>query len=259
MDSDNLFVIVCHGRSGSTLLRRLLNTHSQIFAPTEPWLFFWLIDSLKKGRFGSIAFRHFLGEDEHRSLREFLIGLVETKLKRSNKKIFVEKTPRNNEILTEISELVPEAKYIYLMRDFASIVESALYRYDTWKSVLRKRTTGFVLSHALSVIKKERVIHNFVSGISPEKLFTLSYEDLVSNPTLVLSELFAWMGVTYENVLEYKSEDLVLGDKKSNNSRSIEIRNKKSRLNFLERQILSKMFTPYTKTNAELDKSYVIG
>jgi hypothetical protein len=216
MNSNPIYVIICHGRSGSTLLRRLLNTHSQIYAPSEPWMFFWYHQALNLNDFPTKAYLNFLGNDKTFTYRKFFNLIIKRKLEEANKSIFVEKTPRNNEILDFINELNNNIKYIYLIRDLRAIVNSMLIRSHTFKSLCRNRLTGCFFKNIREVISCQMKIDRFIEKLDDNRLFVMKYEDLVLSPAPVLKSLFKWMDVEFEDVTNYKDEQMIMGDKDTN-------------------------------------------
>lgn len=220
MRSTPIYVIICHGRSGSTLLRRLLNTHSQIYAPTEPWMFFWYHQALNLNDFPTTAYLNFLGNDKIVTYREFIRCIITRKLQETNKCVFVEKTPRNNEILNFIDELDSNIKYIYLTRDLRAIVNSMLIRSHTFKSLCRNRLTGSFFRNIREMANCQIKINRFIERLDDNKLFVMKYEDLVLSPTPVLKSLFKWMDVEFEDVTNYKDEQMIMGDKDTNKHRN---------------------------------------
>jgi hypothetical protein len=211
-NQDSIYIMICHGRSGSTLLRLLLNTHSQIYAPEEPWLFFWYHQSLHHDDFASLAYNHFLDDDKTAVYKDFIHSIVKRKLNRANKPIFVDKTPRNNEILDFIDSIDNRFKYIYLIRDLRAVACSELYRGNSFKSVCKNRLMGNYFKSIKRIKNTQRKIDDFIARLDKNRLFVLKYEELVSFPKKVLRFLFDWMNIEYEDVTTYKNKQEIFGD-----------------------------------------------
>lgn len=211
-DQNCIYLIICHGRSGSTLLRRLLNTHSQIYAPAEPWLFFWYYQSLQRDDYASLAYSNFLGDDKLAAYKDFIHSIIQRKLVGQNKIAFVEKTPRNNEILDFIESIDKNIRYIYLIRDLKAIACSALCRGNSLISEYRYRLTGNYFKSLKQIKNSQLKIDKFVSNLDSDRLFILKYEDLVSCPEKVMQFLFDWMKIKYEDVTIYEKKEKSYSD-----------------------------------------------
>ncbi len=211
-NQNNIYIVICHGRSGSTLLRLLLNTHSQIYSPGEPWLFFWYYQSLHQDDYASLAYSNFLGDDKLAAYKDFIDSIIQRKLVGQNKIAFVEKTPRNNEILDFIDSIDNRFKYIYLIRDLRSIACSELYRGNSFKSVCKNRLMGNYFKSIKRIKNTQRKIDAFIARLDKNRLFKLKYKDLVSFPEKVLRFLFDWMNVEYEDVTTYTNKQEYFGD-----------------------------------------------
>src|SRR5688500_296340 len=101
-------------RSGSTLLRVLLNSHSQIHSPPE--LHLRKMRTRVKGRAAERSLREIgLGDDQ--ALRYLLWDRVlHRELQASGKSILVNKTPNDAFIVDKIVACWPDARFIYLLR-----------------------------------------------------------------------------------------------------------------------------------------------
>ena len=207
-----IFVIICHGRSGSTLFRLLLDTHSQIYAPAEPWLFLWYYQSLQSDNIANKAYNQFLGDDKVAAHKDFIHSVIRRKLSKNKKSIFVEKTPRNREILDFIDRVDKNIRYIHLVRDLRAVACWRLYRGNTVQSVWKNRLTGVFFKNLKQIKKSQSEINVFINNLDKNRLFILRYEDLVLDTEKVLTLLFDWMKVEYEDVTSYKKNEGLLGD-----------------------------------------------
>jgi hypothetical protein len=194
--------VLCPPRSGSTLLRVLLDSHSRIRAPHEMWL------RLVRVRVPKALAEAAMGllELDERELEHLLWDRVyHRELVRSGKEVLVDKTPSNAAIWTRLAECWPEARFVFLLRHPAAIAES-LTR----------------LMPARSTEKIEREVLNHTSAVEDARQnlpgYTLRYEEVVADPEGVLRELCGFLGVGWEpRMLDYGSSDhgpfrLGLGD-----------------------------------------------
>lgn len=179
-------------RSGSTLLRLLLDTHPRIRAPHELWL--RTIRVKVPLAMGGPAMRE-LGLDE-RELEHLLWDRVlHRELVRSGKDLIVDKSPFNAQIWDRLAECWPRARFIFLLRHPAAIVDS-FHRLVPRRSL--EKTEREVLSHARAVETARRNLAGH----------TIRYEDFVTEPEREIRALCEYLGVTWEpQMLEYGTMD----------------------------------------------------
>ncbi len=174
--------VLCPTRSGSTLLRVLLDSHSQIHAPQELHLrdIAVTIGSEYSGR----ALKE-SGLDE-RTLRFLLWDrILHRELEVSDKRVIVNKTPNDVLIAPDILECWPDARFIFLLRHPGAIARSrqATRAADTPdKNAKMVRIYGDAL---------EKARHEYPG-------LTVRYEELASEPERVTRELCAFLGVPWE-------------------------------------------------------------
>src|SRR3954447_24725776 len=113
--------ILCSVRSGSTLLRVLLNTHSQIHSPHEMHL---RAIKAKVRRPHAQRALDAVGLDEERLRHLLWDRVLQRELARSGKRILVNKTPTDVFIVDDIVRCWPDARFIFLLRHPASIARS---------------------------------------------------------------------------------------------------------------------------------------
>ncbi len=113
--------VLCTLRSGSTLLRVLLDSHSQIHAPQE--LHLGYLDVGIGTKWAARAMEE-IGLDERRL--EYLLWdrVLHRQLTHSGKRHLVSKTPNDVFIADRILECWPDARFIFLLRHPAAIVRS---------------------------------------------------------------------------------------------------------------------------------------
>ncbi|MGH3951898.1 MAG: sulfotransferase family protein, partial [Pseudonocardiaceae bacterium] len=113
--------IICPVRSGSTLLRLLLNAHSQLHSPHE--LHF---RRLEVGCSTTLAERSMEALGLDRSDLEHLLWdrVMHRELVKAGKEFIVEKTPSNAFVYQRIAACWPDARFIFLLRHPVSIVQS---------------------------------------------------------------------------------------------------------------------------------------
>lgn len=184
--------ILCSVRSGSTLLRVILNSHSKICAPHELHLRYLRVRVERPFAEKSVDL---LGLDTKELENLLWDRILERELTASGKEILVDKTPTNTLDWQRLRDCWPNARFIYLMRHPASIVASYMRGHDD-------RTVEGSTAH----------IARFVEGIESARAaipgLTVRYEDLTTDPERVTRELCDYLGVQWEpQMLDYGKQD----------------------------------------------------
>jgi hypothetical protein len=179
-------------RSGSTLLRVILNSHSQICAPHE--LHLRTLHVTIGQEYGKESMRQ-LSLDERRL--EYLLWdrLLQRELTASGKRIIVDKTPNIVFVWERLHEAWPKARYIFLLRHPAAIADS-LFR------IRKNPVMADVLQRVADYTVKIDEARAALPGL------TVKYEDLVNTPEPVTAEICGYLGVPWEpTMLDYGSFD----------------------------------------------------
>ncbi len=205
--------ILCSVRSGSTLLRVLLNSHSQIHSPHEMHLRDIAV-KVKKGpadkSLGAIGL-------DAEQLRHLLWDRVlDRELRAAGKRLLVNKTPNDAFIADEIAACWPDSRFIYLLRHPGAIARS---RHAARPQDSAEDNAKMVLRYG-EAVEEARRKHD---GL------TVRYEDLTADPEAQTRRICEFLGVEWEpQMLDYGRFDhgpfkSGLGDW-SKNIRSGEIR-----------------------------------
>lgn len=180
-------------RSGSTLLRVILNGHSQLYAPHE------LHMSALKVEFGDRYVEEAMEElgFTQRSLENLLWDrMMSRALDASGKTYIVNKTPHNVFMWRRIARAWPDAKYIFLLRHPASI-------YDSWYRARKKsQTQDEAVDSTLKYLERLDEARSELEGV------TVKYEDLTAEPERELRRICTYLQIAYEpTMLDYGSKD----------------------------------------------------
>ncbi|GAB3416411.1 sulfotransferase family protein [Flindersiella endophytica] len=174
--------IMCPVRSGSTLLRMMLDTHPDIHAPHELHLRWLQVTHAKP--YAELATQE-LGLD-HEELEHMLWDrLLHRELVRSGKQIIVDKTPSNSVIADRLRTCWPDARFVILLRHPASVFASLM---DTRPD--RERTA--TIREALAYLEPVEEARKNVPG------HVVRYEDLTADPERVTRELCAHLDVSWD-------------------------------------------------------------
>jgi hypothetical protein len=186
--------VMCTLRSGSTLLRVLLNSHSKIHAPHEVHLRYisvgldrkWSERSMKEMGLEGERLRYLLWD---RILHRELAG--------SGKPIIAEKTPNNVFIAEQLRECWPDARFIFLLRHPGAIAES---RRDWFKGDnYDEEQNHDLIRRYCEALEAARQAYD---GI------TVRYEDLTDDPATVTRQICEFLGIEWEpQMLEYGQHD----------------------------------------------------
>src|ERR1044072_6634386 len=112
---------MCTLRSGSTLMRVLLDSHSEIHCPHEIHLRYLSVNLAAKWAEGSMKE---MGLDQRRLEYQLWVSVLPRELVSSGKPRLVTKTPNDVFIADRIMECWPDAKLVFLLRHPAAIVRS---------------------------------------------------------------------------------------------------------------------------------------
>jgi hypothetical protein len=174
--------ILCSVRSGSTLLRVLLSSHSMIHCPHELHLRHIGVSPLKGYPKKALAE---VGLDRRRLRYLLWDRVLQRELAASGKKYLVNKTPNDVFIAERILECWPDARFIFLLRHPAAIARSrqALRPQDT-----PEQNAATVARYCNAVEEARRRY----PGIS------VRYEDLATDPAAVTRSLCEFLEVPWE-------------------------------------------------------------
>ena len=191
-------------RSGSTLLQRLLGSHSKIFTHPEPHIiaplahlgFYNQVDRAPYDHINAAkAFKEFVeelprGEEDYLdALRAYTNTLYQRVLPTPDQH-FLDKTPENVRFWPFLLKLYPEARFIVLTRHPAAIMHSV--------------ATSFFGGDYEQARVGNQVIERFVPAIASlnrtndPRLCIVQYEDLVQEPETQLKRLMDHLGLAYE-------------------------------------------------------------
>lgn len=200
MASNDPFFIVGSGRSGTTLLRLLLNGHSRIHIPPETWFLTELVKELPLQRelsssdveraihlitsnyrwpdmeMDTAAFARDVGSLTHPTLLQIVELVYRTQLQRAGKSRFGDKTPPYIHIVPQLAKLYPEAKFIHLVRDGRDV---ALSYVDAGFHDPGSRCYDGSKFDWISAIRRAA---SYAKATFADQIFTIRYEELVSDP-----------------------------------------------------------------------------
>jgi len=186
-------------RSGSTLLRVVLGSHSELYAPPE------------------LPLKHLGVRAETQWIRASLEGLelsvkeleymlwdrvLAEPLRRSGKPRLVVKTPSNVLVWERIASCWPDAQFVFLLRHPAAAVASLHSSFDpAW----RPEDAGSLDESMARGLQYMNAVEQARSALPG---FTVRYEELTASPERVVREVCDFLGVPFQPaMLEYGAFD----------------------------------------------------
>jgi hypothetical protein len=225
IDNISLNFILSTGRTGSTLLSSMLNTHPEILSVSEePFAYNlypkykhitnWTDDIIEQFCYdfylfseGKLEPQFGKKEDvidllkEHQSI---LTGHNAIKLAyfaffpnkdKSKVNAIVDKELKFHHFLNEVSDFYPESKFIVLSRDPRDNVLVKI------KRALKKKKKPGTLFLAKTWDYEYATLHKKLSLINKDRYIQVKYEDLVEQPGAVLKKITAFLNITYDEVM----------------------------------------------------------
>lgn len=225
--SEQLVLLIGSPRSGSTMLQRMIGSHSAIFTRPEPHLltplaYLGFHDTVEKAPYDHInaaeAIREFVGalpqgeEDYLDALRAYAAIMYGRILEGRNEHLFLDKTPAYGLVLPFVTRLLPDARYVVLTRHPLAILSS--YANSFFEG-------SYDQAYAFNPI-----LHRYVPAIAklireePVPFVKVRYEDVVAEPSSELERIFDHLEIPHEeDAVSYgshKHEKGSFGDPKVN-------------------------------------------
>lgn len=212
-----IFIVGCD-RSGTTLLRLMLNQHSRIAIPDESDFVSYIID--RKDKYGDLRedrnleklcndlfsverYRIWQLDDRivrkrimesNRSLNELLRTPYELHLEQKGKKRWGDKTPHYALYVLPIHEIFSDAKFIHVIRDGRDVAVSL-------KNVRWYSNNIINISHHW---KKMVEVGCASKKVLANQYMEIKYEALVSYPEAIVKRVCEFIGENYESqMIEY--------------------------------------------------------
>jgi hypothetical protein len=180
--------LFCSVRSGSTLLRMILNSHSELYAPHE--LHLSQLRVTLGNSYVADAMQE-LGLTEQELTHLLWDRVLDAALTRSGKRTLVEKTPHHTFMWSRIARCWPDARFLFLLRHPAAIC-------DSWGRARAKYTRDELLGRVEKYTRAVQEARRALPG------HTVRYEDLVGDPAAEVRRVCEFLGVAFEPaMLEY--------------------------------------------------------
>ncbi|HSF42698.1 MAG TPA: sulfotransferase [Thermoanaerobaculia bacterium] len=209
--------ILGHGRSGTTLLGWLLNTHANLAVMPENFLCHLLLDEDAAPRHEIYerpipivrAYHDLqnLGEKRSTFLRRIahlMDGVFSDYAARLGKKRWVDKelfVPRSLDLLDAVFGYTPQ--YIYIVRHGLDSAFSASERFGWRRGTPITRETSHNLRNYLRLWIDNNELYADFHELNQERCLLVRYEDLVTSPEPVARRIFEFLGEPWQpNIFE---------------------------------------------------------
>ena len=209
-------VVLGAPRSGTTLVRRILDAHPSLACPGETHLLTACarflegeptVDGLEVGVLNGLGFAGFDEDDVVGRLREFAFGFRREHAKSAGAERWVEKTAVDAFHVDAIERLCGDAvQYVCVVRHGLDVACSTREWVERSESHPRE-LLPYVARHARPL---EAYTHAWVDATGaiadlarrrPDQVSTLRYESLVESPAEELERLFAFLGIEFSQEL----------------------------------------------------------
>jgi hypothetical protein len=220
-----LFIVGC-ARSGTTLLRRIVDAHPHIaIMPPIHWIVSFRKRDARQTAGGIVTketvsallehrrfvqlevspaqFEGLIGPDETPSYADFLARIFGLYAQVKGKSLVGNKTPVYVRRISTLHTLWPKARFVHLIRDGRDVCLSVTNwskaapiaaRYSTW-------TKDPVSTIALWWKQKVQQGREAGSSLGPELYYEIRYESLVTNPAEECKALCAFLALPYDDAM----------------------------------------------------------
>ena len=201
------------GRSGTTLMRVMLDAHPRIccgpewkMMPTIAELFQTFTNYLRPvmSNYGNTT------ADVQGHFRVFIQGMMENFLRAEGKPRWAEKTPNNVRWMVSLGEIFPEARFIHMVRDGRDVACSLVTKY--WPDP----ATGKKIDQVQDMTGAARYWRDVVMAARRQaedpslagRVLEVRYETLVTDTAATMRQVLAFVGEEWDDaVLSHHTKD----------------------------------------------------
>ncbi len=201
------------GRSGTTLLRVLLDSHPRICCGPElkvlPSIAEWY-QTLTRSFAPVMQSYGNTPADLQLRFRQFIEGLVENFRRASGKPRWAEKTPHNVLFMVPLGEIFPDARFLHVIRDGRDVACSLITM--DWINPLTGQKWDYVQSignaarywREVVTLARQQTRHPSLAG----RVLEVRYETLVANPEKIMRQVLQFLDVPWDDaVLAHHKKD----------------------------------------------------
>ena len=203
-------------RSGTTILQSLLAAHPEVISFPESKFFHYLLYDKFAGKLPSRMEAFFKDEIKRPEFLEnfddsqtvetktaWFVGILDSLATEQNKSIWLEKTPEHMYFIEDIERLLPNAKFIHILRNGMDTIASM---YEATRNFSNLWGAGWDLNHCVG--RWEHAMLTSHKYIKKSNHIFIRYKDVLDNTTKLLGEICNFMGIEYEDemLLNYKEK-----------------------------------------------------
>jgi protein-tyrosine sulfotransferase len=203
-----IFVVGCH-RSGTSLLRRILDSHPSIACPPESKFLLPLTDLLRDdASMRGLSSMGYDREDVVRTVAAFASRFFDGYASAAGKARWADKTPNYVGRLSELWELFgPQARFVLIVRNGLDVVFSLVdagRHYPAIDDSVEQAGGDRRIGAAHFWRDQNRMLEAFRLE-HPEATHVVRYEELTTVPEPVLRSMFGFLGEAWDpRVLDYQ-------------------------------------------------------
>ena len=201
----NMLFVIGAPRSGTTMLERILASHSMILGGPEPHLLTPLAHLGVWAKVDKAPYDHILAAEAQRGFVDSLPGkdqdywdacraycdvLYGRYLATSDKTICLDKTPAYALVLPFLAKVFPDAKYVVLTRH-------PLATFSSYANSFFDGDYATAQDHNPLLNRYVPALAQFIRQEQPPH-FHVRYEDLVKDPETWIERVYAYIGVPFE-------------------------------------------------------------
>lgn len=204
-------IVLCAARSGSTLMRFILDTHPELACPPEigpgrvcaglasMTATLQGLDDRSRIRDGDAGAPATISQATAEYIRRVVGGLYDEYLARRHKSRWCDKSLDNAVFAQLIGQVFPEARFLALYRHCMDVIDSGLeaspwglsgFGFGEHAATFPGNSVAAIGSYWLRIAS---AISEF-EALNPERCLRVRYEDLVTRPEEIANHIFAFLG-----------------------------------------------------------------
>ena len=196
-----VFIVGCQ-RSGTTVLRLILDSHSRISCGPET-RFLADMERILTTDWHRLARFGFDQEDWSRRIATFFGGIHRDYATGRGKQRWADKTPRYALNIEFIARVFPDAQFVHVIRDARDVAVSHRKRFGYRSCV----TSAFKWPRYIAAARAAG------AALGPARYHEVRYDALVRDPETTVRDLLAFLGEEWEpQVLEFDKKPHDVGD-----------------------------------------------